>query len=44
MATGNATYDKLNPRTIPLIRVAEVMSVDDPKKTGRIKVRIWQYL
>tara|TARA_B100000575_G_C23068348_1_gene615275 strand:- start:22 stop:1344 length:1323 start_codon:yes stop_codon:yes gene_type:complete len=40
MATGNATYDKLNPRTIPLIRVAEVMSVDDPKKTGRIKVRI----
>jgi hypothetical protein len=40
MATGNATYDKLNSGTIPLIRVAEVMSVEDPKKTGRIKVRI----
>ena len=38
MSTGNATYDKLKSGTIPMIRVGEVMSVDDPKKTGRIKV------
>jgi hypothetical protein len=40
MSSANATYEKLNNRTIPLIRVGEVMDVDDPKKTGRIKVKI----
>jgi len=40
MGSASATYDKLNRRTIPLIRVGEVVDVYDPKKTGRIKVRI----
>lgn len=40
MANANATYEKLNNRTIPFIRVGEVMDVDDPKKTGRIRVKI----
>ena len=40
MSTANATYEKLNRETIPFIRVGEVVDVYDPKKTGRIKVRI----
>ena len=40
MASANATYEKLNNKSIPLIRVGEVMDVDDPKKTGRIRVKI----
>ena len=40
MANANATYEKLNNKSIPLIRVGEVMDVDDPKKTGRIRVKI----
>tara|TARA_R100001509_G_scaffold21959_1_gene11494 strand:+ start:6336 stop:7658 length:1323 start_codon:yes stop_codon:yes gene_type:complete len=40
MSSANATYQKLNRETIPFIRVGEVVDVYDPKKTGRIKVRI----
>ena len=40
MANANATYEKINNRSIPLIRVGEVMDVDDAKKTGRIRVKI----
>ncbi len=40
MATGNETYKKIDRKSLPLIRIGEVVDVDDPKRTGRIKVRI----
>lgn len=33
-------YNKIDRKSLPLIRVGEVVDVDDPKRTGRIRVRI----
>ena len=40
MGTLNDQIKQIDRRTLPLIRVGEVVDVDDPKRTGRIKVRL----
>ncbi len=40
MGTLNDQIKQIDRRTLPLIRIGEVVDVYDPKRTGRIKVRL----